>query len=103
MDAFGSSFELTQIFTEHGFHKEYLNRFKITPDDLCPCDGLSTQSIEHLLKDCNRFASGRSGYRTQCSLIRATPFDTSSSDEDARTLFKEFVSSIVNQLKDFNG
>ena len=102
MDAFGTSFELTQIFTGHGFHKEYLKRFHITADDVCPCDGRTTQSIDHLIKDCNRFASGRFGYRTQCSLIRATPFDITSPDDDARTLFKEFVSSIVSQLKDFN-
>ena len=102
MDALGTSFELMQIFTGHGYHKEYLKRFKITQDDHCPCDGRSTQSIQHLLKDCNRFATGRHGYRSQCSLIRATPFDPLTPNKDALGQFKEFVSSIVNALKDFN-
>ena len=40
------SFEMTQILTGHGFHKEYLHRFHITADVLCPSDGRATQSLE---------------------------------------------------------
>ena len=102
MDALGTSFELTQIFTGYGFHKEYLDRFRITTDAHCPCDGRSIQSIEHLMKHCNRFATERHGYRSQCSLVRATPYNIATKNEDALNLFKDYVSLIVNSLKAFN-
>ena len=56
MEVTEASFQLTQILTGHGFHKEYLHRFHITSDELCPCDGITTQSLDHLIKNCNRFA-----------------------------------------------
>ena len=102
MDALGASFELTQMFTGHGFHKEYLKRFHITADDLCPCDGRSVQSIDHLLEECNRFASERFSYRTRCSSIRASPYKVLNSDAEALDLFRDYVSSIVCSLKAFN-
>ena len=103
VEAIEASSQLTQILTGHGFHKEYLHRFKITPDALCPCDGRTIQSFDHLIKDCNRFASERLGYRTQCTLIRANPYNISTTDADALDLFQEYVTSIVDQLKAFNG
>ena len=103
MEVMEASFQLTQILTGHGFHKEYLHRFKITPDALCPCDGRTIQSLDHLIKDCNRFASERLGYRTQCTLIRAREYDISTTDADALNLFQEYATSIIDQLKAFNG
>jgi hypothetical protein len=41
----GLSFQSTQLLSGHGYHKEYLLRFKITKDDRCPCDGSSVQSV----------------------------------------------------------
>ena len=59
MGHFKYSFAMTQVLTGHGYHLEYLYRFKIKTTDKCPCDGVSTQSLNHLIKNCPKFTRSR--------------------------------------------
>ncbi|CAH2084339.1 unnamed protein product [Euphydryas editha] len=60
------SFTLTQILTGHAYNRYYLHRFKITETDVCPCDGASSQTLEHLLQLCPRFAAIRFDHEEVC-------------------------------------
>ena len=93
------TFETTQVLTGHGFHKEYLHRFKITPDAFCPCDGRSTQTLTHILKTCPRFSSSRFTYETLCSLNNIPVYKVII--PDARHII-DFFKEIVASLKLFN-
>ena len=75
-----TSFELTQVMTGHGFNKKNLNRFKICDGALCPCDDTSIQSIEHLIKECPKYAIQRDEYKRFCSILDATPYNLASND-----------------------
>ena len=97
-----ASFEMTQILTNHGYHKEYLERFRICSDTHCPCDAKSTQSIEHLLKRCPRYAQQRDEYERLCLSISATPYNLASNNAEHLAFFGVYVKEIINSLKTFN-
>ncbi|KAI5642076.1 RNase H domain-containing protein [Phthorimaea operculella] len=99
-----TSFQLTQILTGHGFHKAYLHRFHITPDDKCPCDGTSIQTIDHLLEHCPRFGSLRHSHETLCTNLRVPPYEIKELCKKESTIksFVSYIESIVNNLKSFN-
>lgn len=67
------SFYLTQMLTGHGYHKQYLKRFKIVDSDACPCDEATAQTIEHLLKECPQFSRRRYEHETHCELLQRSP------------------------------
>ena len=103
----GTSFELTQILTGHGFHKQYLHRFKISPDDACPCgtaNHWTSQDVHHILNDCPEFASGRQEYFGLCAELDLLPLDLASISSHPRlvTAFVSFITPIVQALKAFN-
>ena len=100
-----TSFEATQIFTGHGFHKSYLKRFHITPDDTCPCGTDTPQTLHHLLTSCPEFAEARQGYIEVCQRSAAEPFAVANHTESKPSLIKHFysfITSIVSTLKSFN-
>ncbi len=103
-NAIENSFELTQVMTGHGFHKQYLNRFKICNNATCPCDNATEQSIEHLIKDCQRYASQRFKYISICSHHNATPYQMTEimKNEELINAFNAYISSIIKSLKEFN-
>ncbi|XP_054725843.1 uncharacterized protein LOC129235823 [Anastrepha obliqua] len=101
---FGISFELTQLFTGHGFNKAYLKRFKIIDEDWRPCDQLTVQSMHHLLHDCPRFHSARQRHETFCAQYDIPAFNIKqiSKYPSLITSFNEFVKKIIDNLKNFN-
>ena len=103
-NAFNISFELTQVLTGHGFHKQYLNRFKITPDAICPCDNASIQTIDHLIKDCPKYANERHHYTTSCTQVNSNPYKMEEIiiHKNLINSFNAFINSIINSLKEFN-
>lgn len=96
-------FAVTQTLTNHGYHKEYLYRFKITPDDKCPCDNVSIQSLTHLIQYCPRFASTRHNH-TICSAHLTNPFDLIEIIDHTDTVesYHSHVYHIIKNLKTFN-
>jgi hypothetical protein len=99
------SFQLTQILTGHGYHKSYLYRFKITADDLCPCDGITSQTIDHILKHCPKFTNPRFNYEIMCHNFHIDPYNLQDIilRESTTTSFCKLATIIVNSLKNFNG
>lgn len=97
-------FALTQVLTGHGWHREYLYRFKVSHTDLCPCDNTCVQSMNHLLKHCPRFARKRLDHTQQCNNLRVDPFHLQSilSKESCTDSFIGFIDYIINNLKQFN-
>lgn len=56
-----TNFFLTQFFSGHGNFRDYLHRFKLTPDDLCPMPNCNSRdSPEHTFYHCSFFLSERS-------------------------------------------
>jgi hypothetical protein len=102
---YGLTFETTQLISNHGYHKEYLHRFKITDDDKCPCDSTSTQSVQHLIRDCPRFNSGRHEYEQTCIMLNIdqSNFEKVFSKQTTAEAFHKFYKYIVKSLKKFNG
>lgn len=96
-----AAFFQTQLLTGHGCHKQYLHRFHIVPDNTCPCDGVTVQSLNHLIQDCPRFATRRHYYSMTCgdpSLLTIKNLSGSSLDN-----FVDFATHILTALKAFNG
>ena len=106
VNAFGVSFEMTQVMTNHGYHLQYLNRFNIASNALCPCDKKNTQTIEHLIKQCPRYASIRAHYETMFGKhhANANTYDMELilSNDEVIESFKEFIKNIITTLKEFN-
>lgn len=97
-------FPITQFLTNHGYHKEYLHRFKITPDNICPCDKASVQSMEHLIKHCARFADSRNTHVTSSNMHNIDPYRLSEiiTNEVVTDTFHSLVYKIIKTLKNFN-
>jgi hypothetical protein len=100
----GLSFQSTQLLSDHGYHKEYLYRFKIVKDDRCPCDGSAAQSVWHLLKYCPIFHATREQYENVCAHKDIAPYKLSDTIkvESAIRSFKSHIDKIVNTLKRIN-
>ncbi|XP_072948357.1 uncharacterized protein [Epargyreus clarus] len=99
----GPTFQLTQILSGHGYHLEYLHRFKITSSDKCPCDESTTQSIDHLLKHCPIFGSERMHHEYICNNLNIEAYDLSSlmKKESAITSFINFSNKPVSISEGF--
>ncbi|CAB3232059.1 unnamed protein product [Arctia plantaginis] len=50
---------LTQLLTDHGGIRAYLYRFKLAETPGCVCDGVTDETVEHIMRHCPRFASRR--------------------------------------------
>jgi ribonuclease HI len=100
----GLSFASTQLLSGHGFHKEYLHRFKITDDNRCPCDGSTVQSVWHLLKHCPKYYRTRHQYENVCAFKNIAPYKLCDTikNESATKHLKSHIEQIVNTLKSFN-
>lgn len=48
-----------QIFTGHGGFGAYLHRFKLKSSPSCECDGITPETVIHLICDCPRFLAER--------------------------------------------
>ncbi|XP_063832729.1 uncharacterized protein LOC135081874 [Ostrinia nubilalis] len=98
------SFHLTQILTGHGYHRQYLHRFKIAETDKCNCDPNAVQDILHLLKDCPRFIRQRVQHMAICQYLKVKPFEISDLLKRESTIksFIELCKYIVNNLKEYN-
>ncbi|CAG5039737.1 unnamed protein product [Parnassius apollo] len=99
------SFTLTQILTGHGYHKEYLHRFKIVENNTCPCDDTAVQSIFHLLNDCPKFQATRLTHTITCANFKVQPFSIEEiiKKESTFETFLHHINSIIKSLKKFNG
>ncbi|KAL0852644.1 hypothetical protein ABMA27_016904 [Loxostege sticticalis] len=100
----GTSFEMTQMITGHGYHKSYLHRFKIVDDPLCPCDDTSVQDITHLTQKCPVFANNRFEHETICNNLNINPYDINELllKETPIESFINFIKTIVRRLKNLN-
>nr|XP_049701290.1 putative 115 kDa protein in type-1 retrotransposable element R1DM [Helicoverpa armigera] len=98
-------FHTTQILTNHGFHKTYLHRFHITPDDCCPCNTNTPQTVTHLLTDCPRFAAERMRHEALCVYYDIVPYSLPEllKKEEALASYTELASQIYSKLKAYNG
>ena len=98
------SFELTQVLTGHCYAKEYLKRFKIIRDDECPCEYNTHQSLIHLLMSCPKYGSYRRQYFYACQEKEVNPTDLTEVMQVNHLMesFSNFISRIINSLKDFN-
>lgn len=97
-------FEITQLLTNHGYHKEYLHRFKITENENCPCDNNTTQSLKHLIEECPRFARSRLEHIIVSENFRIDSFNLNEITEHQSTCdsYHKHLFQIINNLKDFN-
>ncbi|KAJ2939044.1 hypothetical protein O0L34_g19024 [Tuta absoluta] len=97
-------FAVTQFLTNHGFHKEYLFRFKITQDNLCPCDGSSIQSMTHLIEKCPRFENTRYNHLMTANLYNIQPYNLSEIISREKTIdtYHFHIYTIIKNLKKFN-
>ncbi|CAH2088810.1 unnamed protein product [Euphydryas editha] len=100
-----TSFTLTQALTGHSYTRHYLHRFKIAEDDTCPCDGTTSQTMDHIIQHCPRFAALRLDHQILCNNLDVSPFRMESllKHERAVSSFAKLADSILKRLKHFNG
>ena len=100
----GLCFETTQFLTGHGFHREYLHRFKISPTDVCPCGENVTQTVTHLLSACPRYLRERQDHLGLCLEMGASPFIMKDilQHRHLTVSFNDLITKIVRSLKSFN-
>ncbi|XP_072937471.1 uncharacterized protein [Epargyreus clarus] len=98
------TFQLTQILSGHGYHLQYLHRFKITSTDKCPCDEISIQSIDHLLKQCPIFGNERLEHEFICNNLNIEAYNLPSllTNESSILSFINLSNTIINKLKKIN-
>lgn len=98
------NFAISQFLTNHGYHKEYLHRFKIISEPYCPCDKSTIQSMQHLIKNCPRFAESRNTHITAANIMNIDPYNIMDiiSKETTIDSFHSHICYIVKSLKDFN-
>ena len=98
------SFELTQVLTGHSYAKEYLKRFRIIGEESCPCDNDTQQSLIHLLMSCPKYGAYRRQLFYTCQEKDVNPMDLSEVMRAKHLMesFCNFISRIINTLKDFN-
>ena len=97
------TFETTQVVTGHGFHRQYLHRFKIASSPTCPCQ-LADQTLAHLFNDCPGFSHARRDYVDICNKQNLQPLELHShlKFKDATDAFLDVSKRIVSSLKNFN-
>lgn len=90
--------KLCQLFTGHGGFGEYLHRFNLKASPFCECDGVSPESIIHLLCDCPRFLADRTSLEsaTGISVTQNGLYEFLNSTK-IRKKFLEFSLKIVNK------
>ena len=100
----GLSFETTQFLSGHGFHREYLHRFKLSPTNICPCGGDENQSVLHLMSSCPRYLVDRQEHLGLCSEMGASPFNMIDVLKHPHLVssFNNLITVIVRSLKAFN-
>ncbi|XP_045454212.1 uncharacterized protein LOC123663588 [Melitaea cinxia] len=98
------TFTLTQTLTGHAYNLTYLHRFKLTEFEVCPCDGVSRQTLEHLLQFCPRFARNRHEHEAVCRYLGFSPYKITDliKNEHCIQSFARLANSILSVLKDFN-
>lgn len=104
IDVIDTTFQTTQIFTGHGFHKSYLRRFHITQNDACPCSVNATQDIRHVLENCKIDEDASYKYMARCIKQGIDPFDFPKVviDTQLSKEFSAYAAALVGKLKDFN-
>lgn len=98
-------FETTQVLTGHGFHMQYLHRFKIADANTCPCNDLAVQTILHLIYNCSAFEEERHAFEEHClsEAVYARNISGVLKHEKLVDAFTTYAKAIVNRLKEFNG
>lgn len=98
------SFSVTQFLSNHGYHKEYLHRFKITSEPYCPCDNTPIQSTQHLIKHCSCFVDTRNTHLTAANILNIDPYNIIEiiSNETTIVTFHSHVYKIIKTHKYFN-
>ncbi|CAH0720306.1 unnamed protein product, partial [Brenthis ino] len=98
------SFHLTQFLTGHGFHLQYLHKFKIKTTDKCPCNNDDIQSIDHILKHCPKYMNPRHTHESICRENSTDPYDLVRVIKNPACLqsFLKFVEIIFTTLKEYN-
>ena len=102
------SFAITQLLSNHAFHKFYLHRFNITDNNTCPCNDSDIQDFNHLIHICPRFQLTRLNYYIACQLNHIDPTNLNVLSEltehsDALNQFLLHIEYIINKVKAFNG
>lgn len=97
------NYAITQLLTNHGLHKEYLHRFKITDNDHCPCDNLTTQTLKHLIEQCPRFAATRLDHLITAHTL-TDQYDLLEIINSELTIdtYHTHITYIIKNLKNFN-
>lgn len=100
----GLSFEMTQVLTGHGFHRQYLHRFHITTTDKCPCDSQTVQDLNHILIDCPRFVHLGKDHFSLCAGLEVHPLDLASGPLHSSFVdsILSFITSVVRTIKSIN-
>ena len=100
----GLSFELTQVLTGHGFHRQYLKRFHITTTENCPCDQQTVQDLTHILTACPRFVHLGKDHFSLCAKLEVHPLDLASVPLHPKLTesLLSFISSVVRTIKSIN-
>lgn len=103
--SFKPCFALTQFLTGHGYHLQYLKRFKVKSNDKCPCNYTDLQTLQHLLEDCPRYSQKRQDHMLMCNYLSIKkPFDileVATTEETTKT-YITLIKYIVDTLKEFN-
>ena len=99
------TFGTTQMVTGHSFAKNFLNKINRSPTIECFCDGITTQTVLHLLYDCSRFSTEREAFCGHCTLLNIDPKDTSSLPLHILICesFRDLCEVIVDEIENFNG
>lgn len=97
-------FAITQNLTNHGYHKEYLHRFHITSDSICPCDNLTEQSLKHLIEECPRFCNTRLSHEIVATNLINNLYNLTEILKYNSTIdsYHKHITYIVKNLKNFN-
>jgi len=95
---FSTNFYTTQFFTNHGKFNQYLERFNLKDNNQCECDGITSQTSDHLLFDCPILDDKRNTFKEKViELYGAFPCNNSQLiDERIFQHFMKFCFDVLN-------
>ena len=90
----------TQFISNHCRSRQYLHRFTIIDNNSCPCDGHTTQTMEHLYLNCPMLACERATFSSYCNQLGVNQMDIAKiAKSDIFIDFEEFILKIFKLIQ----
>ncbi|XP_045772149.1 uncharacterized protein LOC123872063 [Maniola jurtina] len=95
--------QLAQLLTGHGGFGEYLHKYKLKDNPFCNCDGVSPESVVHVICKCPKFAYDRAKVELMMGYdVLEENFRNIIANSKCREIFLKFALKIIRSVNKNN-